>query len=124
MLAVNKAAAAIGDVTLSSVNTSGGSVWYEAGRQWAMENGISDGTNIEDVITREQLVTMLCRYTQMKGCDVSDLASLSDYTDASGVSDWALQSMQWVVSAGLITDLPEGRFPPGSAFFLVSSPRI
>ena len=105
MLAVNKAAAAIdaiGDVTLSSGNTSGGSVWYEAGRQRAMENGISDGTNIEDVITREQLVTMLCRYAQMKGCDVSDLASLSCYTDASGVSDWALQSMQWAVSAGLI----------------------
>lgn len=88
---------------MEGVNTSVGSVWYEAGRQWAMENGISDGTNMEDVITREQLVTMLCRYAQMKGCDVSGLASLSGYTDASGVSDWALQSMQWAVSAGLIT---------------------
>ncbi len=72
----------------------------------------------------ELLVTMLCRYAQLKGCDVSGLASLSDYTDASGVSDWALQSMQWAVSAGLIAGLPKGRFPPGSAFFLVSSPRI
>ena len=72
---------------MEGVNTSGSSVWYEAGRQWAMEKGISDGTNMEDVITREQLVSMLCRYAQMKGCDVSDLASLSGYTDASGVSD-------------------------------------
>jgi hypothetical protein len=65
----------------------------------------------------EQLVTMLCRYAQMKGCDVSDLASLSCYTDASGVSDWALQSMQWAVSAGLIagrsaTTLAPGALPP------------
>lgn len=87
---------------MEGVNTSGGSVWYEAGRQWAMENSISDGTNMEDVITREQLVTMLCRYAKLKGCDVSDLASLSGYTDASSVSDWALQSMQWAVSVGLI----------------------
>lgn len=72
----------------------------------------------------ELLVTMLCRYAQLKGCDVSGLASLSCCTDASGVSDWALQSMQWAVSAGLIAGLPKGRFPPGSAFFLVSSPRI
>ena len=33
-----------------------GSEWYAAGRTWAMENEISDGTNMPNNVTREQLV--------------------------------------------------------------------
>ena len=74
---------------MEGVNTSGGATWYTAGRAWAMENGISDGTNMEGKITREQLAAMLYRYAKMKGYDVSASASLSGYTDASCVSGWA-----------------------------------
>lgn len=87
---------------MEGVNTSGGVTWYTAGRAWAMENGISDGTNMEGKITREQLAAMLYRYAKMKGYDVSASASLSGYTDASGVSGWATDAMRWAVSAGLI----------------------
>ena len=86
---------------MEGVNTSG-TPWYARGREWAMENGISDGTNMEGKITREQLAAMLYRYAKMKGYDVSASASLSDYTDASSVSSWALEAMQWAVGAGLI----------------------
>lgn len=87
---------------MEGVNTSGGVTWYTAGRAWAMENGISDGTNMEGKITREQLAAMLYRYAKMKGYDVSASASLSGYTDASGVSGWAKEAMQWAVGSGLI----------------------
>lgn len=87
---------------MEGVNTSGGATWYTAGRAWAMENGISDGTNMEGKITREQLAAMLYRYAKMKGYDVSASASLSGYTDASSVSGWATDAMRWAVSAGLI----------------------
>ena len=87
---------------MEGVNTSGGATWYARGREWATENGISDGTNMEGKITREQLAAMLYRYAKMKGYDVSASASLSGYTDASSVSGWATDAMRWAVSAGLI----------------------
>lgn len=87
---------------MEGVNTSGGATWYTAGREWAMENGISDGTNMEGKITREQLAAMLYRYAKLKGYDVSASADISGYTDASSVSSWATDAMRWAVSAGLI----------------------
>ena len=87
---------------MEGVNTSGGAAWYAAGREWAMGAGISDGTNMTGKITREQLAAMLYRYAKLKGYDVSASASLSGYTDASGVSSWATDAMRWAVSAGLI----------------------
>ena len=40
-------------------DTTGGSVWYEKGMNWAKANGVSDGTNPQVNITREQLAAML-----------------------------------------------------------------
>ena len=87
---------------MEGVNTSGGATWYARGREWAMENGISDGTNMTGKITREQLAAMLYRYAKLKGYDVSASADISGYTDASSVSSWATDAMRWAVSAGLI----------------------
>ena len=100
---------------MEGVNTSGGVTWYTAGRAWAMENGISDGTNMEGKITREQLAAMLYRYAKMKGYDVSASASLSGYTDASGVSGWAKEAMQWAVGSGLIQGSGNALTPQANA---------
>lgn len=100
---------------MEGVNTSGGATWYAAGREWAMENGISDGTNMEGKITREQLAAMLYRYAKMKGYDVSASASLSGYTDASGVSGWAKEAMQWAVGSGLIQGSGNALTPQANA---------
>ena len=100
---------------MEGVNTSGGATWYAAGRVWAMENGISDGMNMEGKITREQLAAMLYRYAKMKGYDVSASASLSGYTDASGVSGWATDAMRWAVSAGLIQGSGNALTPQANA---------
>lgn len=86
---------------MDGVNTSG-TPWYEAGREWAMWNGISDGTNMEGKITREQLAAMLTRYAALKNRDVSAIASISAYADASNVSNWAVDAMRWDVGEGLI----------------------
>ena len=87
---------------LDGVDTSGSSPWYAAGREWAMGAGVSDGTNMEGKITREQLAAMLYRYAKLKGYDVSASADISGYTDASSVSSWATDAMRWAVGAGLI----------------------
>ena len=57
-------------------DTTGGSVWYEKGMNWAKANGVSDGTNPQVNITREQLAAMLYRYAQNKKYDVSGAKSL------------------------------------------------
>ena len=100
---------------MEGVNTSGGATWYTAGRAWAMENGISDGTNMEGKITREQLAAMLYRYAKMKGYDVSASASLSGYADASSVSGWAKEAMQWAVGSGLIQGSNNALTPQANA---------
>ena len=100
---------------MEGVNTSGGAAWYARGREWAMENGISDGTNMEGKITREQLAAMLYRYAKMKGYDVSASASLSGYTDASSVSGWAKEAMQWAVGSGLIQGSNNALTPQANA---------
>ena len=100
---------------MEGVNTSGGETWYARGREWAMENGISDGTNMEGKITREQLAAMLYRYAKMKGYDVSAPASLSGYTDASSVSGWAKEAMQWAVGSGLIQGSNNALTPQANA---------
>ena len=87
---------------LDGVKTAGSNPWYAAGRTWAMTNGISDGTNMDGSVTREQLAAILYRYAVMKGYDVRVSASLSHYSDADKVSDWAVTAMHWAVGAGLI----------------------
>ena len=87
---------------MEGVNTNKSTPWYAAGRSWAMRNDISDGTNMTAEITREQLAAMLYRYAKLKGYDVSASKKLSSFTDASSVSSWAVEAMQWAVAEGLI----------------------
>ena len=47
---------------MAGIDTTTGSEWYEAGMNWAMEQGITDGSSPFASITREQMVTMLYRY--------------------------------------------------------------
>ena len=100
---------------MEGVNTSGGASWYALGSEWAMNAGISDGTNMEGKITREQLAVMLYRYAKMKGYDVSASADISAYTDASGVSGWAKEAMQWAVGSGLIQGSGNALAPQANA---------
>lgn len=81
------------------VDTTVGDTWYAAGRQWAMDKGISDGSDMERSLTREQLATMLWRYAGSPAVS----GSLMDFADADSVSDYAQTAMVWAVQQGLIT---------------------
>lgn len=82
--------------------------WYSAAVDWASEAGVTTGTgdgttfSPDQIITREQLMTMLYRYAELEGRDVSARAELGDFTDAADVSDWALEAMRWAVAEGII----------------------
>lgn len=87
---------------LDGVDTTAGSTWYEAGVQWAVSSGISDGSGLDQNLTREQLATMLYRYAQYKGYDVSvgENTNILSYSDVSSVSEYAMEAMQWACGAG------------------------
>lgn len=88
---------------LDGVDTDGGSPWYEPGMSWAMANGVSDGTDPNSAVTREQLVTMLYRQAGSPAVGVSELALLGQFADGERVSAWAQEAMAWAVSGGVLT---------------------
>ena len=86
--------------------------WYTEAVRWAAAEGIMGGYGdgrfgTNDAITREQLATVLYRYVQYKGYDVSAKKSLDSYTDASAVHSWAVDAMQWACSIGLIKGIEQ-----------------
>lgn len=91
--------------------------WYADPVAWAASEGIvggyGDGTfGPNDPITREQMASILYRYADYKGLDVSARASLDAYSDADSVSPWASDVMSWAVSEGIISGMSEDTLAP------------
>ena len=83
--------------------------YYEKAVIWASQNGIvsgyTDGTFRPDApVTREQLASILYRYTRYRGLDVSagETADLSGYADVRAISDYALPAMRWACGVGIL----------------------
>ena len=101
---------------MSGVDTTSGGEWYAIAQQWAVANGVSDGTMPNGTITREQLAAMLYRYAVSKGMVKGPAtADLSVFADANSVSNYAVEAMQWAVSTGLIGGMDGKLNPQGSA---------
>lgn len=82
--------------------------WYADAVTWARANQIVSGYGsglfgANDKITREQMATILYRYAQYKGGDMTKTSSLNEYTDAKTISTWASDAMKWAKAKGLIT---------------------
>ena len=95
--------------------------WYTNAVNWAAANGIVSGYGDgrfgpADPITREQMASILYRYAQYKGYDVTGSADLSGYADASTISSYAVGAMQWANAEGLISGTSATTLSPkGSA---------
>ena len=58
------------------------------------------------------MATILYRYSNQKGRDVSKIVELSRYTDEPEISDWARQAMSWANAEGLIIGRSENTLNP------------
>ena len=85
-----------------------GATWQTAARSWAMANGVSDGSDPNGLVTREQFATMLWRY---EGEPASSY-SLSAFSDAGSLSNWAETAMSWAVEHGVITGMTDTTLVP------------
>ena len=91
--------------------------WYTDAVAWAAANGIVNGVSETEFapgkdITREQLATILFRYAEAKGYDVSARADLSAYTDADQIQSYAAESVAWAVAEGLIQGFEDNTLRP------------
>lgn len=84
---------------IDGLDTAADEDWTAAGIEWAIANGITDGSGMEDPITREQLLVMLYRYAALKGIDVT----VDTVIPVPGVSDWAAEAVSWVIANGYIS---------------------
>lgn len=83
--------------------------WFSNAVEWAALNkivlGISDGLfDPKGNITREQVATILYRYTGTPKVD----GSLSAFQDAADVSAFAKDAMQWAICKGIVTGIQSG----------------
>jgi hypothetical protein len=93
---------------LDGQDTTTGETWYENAVEWAQEYEISDGTDLEGSVTREQLATMLYRYA---GEPEPTQETLS-FDDADQVSDWAQKALLWANENGIINGKGDGILDP------------
>ena len=108
------------DVTGEAGFSDVGDTWYTDAVIWAAANDIVNGIGDnqfgpENTLTREQLVTMLYRYAQNKGYDVTASADLSGYPDAGQIQSWAQEAMTWAVAEGIVEGMDGNLNPAGSA---------
>ena len=85
----------------------GDSTWYTQAVIWAEQMGIIQGYGDgmfgpHDNITREQAFTMLYRYAQVMGYDVTPKSELAGFPDRDTVSAYALEAMEWAYATGLL----------------------
>ncbi|MBQ7475195.1 MAG: DUF4886 domain-containing protein [Clostridia bacterium] len=81
--------------------------WYGRAVDWAFENDVVKGVEKtkfapDDPLTREQIATILFRYTQKAGKATDERANLSGFPDVGLVDAYALDAMSWACSTGLI----------------------
>ncbi len=94
----------------AGIDTTDSSPWYQKELDWAKENGISDGTNPEGYITRQQLATML--YRDAGSPEVT--GNLNAFTDKNEVDDYAVKALIWAVDNGIVTGKGNGILDPAS----------
>ncbi|MBR7034102.1 MAG: S-layer homology domain-containing protein [Clostridia bacterium] len=92
--------------------------WYADAVAWAKETGVVNGMTEttfapNGFITREQLATMLFRFSSSAPVSVPERADLTPFADDEKTSGWARESLEWAVEAGLINGTDGNRLAPG-----------
>lgn len=99
-----------GELPFTDVETG---QWYSDAVLWASQNDIVNGVGNDRFaptanITREQIATILYRYSKFTGIEMAEGADLTAFPDSGKVADFALEGMAWAVAEGLITGTVSG----------------
>lgn len=88
--------------------------WYAPAVAWAKENGVVNGYadgnfGPEDPITRQDLVTLLYRWSGEKQ---EDLSSFAKFDDGAIVSLYAREAICWAIEKGILTGYTDNTLRP------------
>lgn len=91
--------------------------WYTKAVKWAADHKIVNGMGNDrfapnDNVTREQMASILYRYSRWNGRDVSALGNISAFKDAAAVSAYANKAVRWAVGEGLIKGKESNQLDP------------
>lgn len=97
--------------------------WYADAVNWAAATDCGNGQMLvsgysnenfgpDDLITREQMMTLLHRYAQYKNADTSQKNDLSAFTDKDSVQSYAREAVQWTVGAGIVNGVTATTLEP------------
>ena len=105
-----------GDVGFTDVESG---LWYSNAVLWAAQKGIVNGISDTEFspagdLTREQLATILYRYAESMGYDVSAAADLSGFPDARDIQSYATEALSWAVAEGLLQGFEDDSLQPQS----------
>ena len=103
--------------TDAGFNDVAAGTWYTDAVNWAAANNIVngvEGNNFDPTgsLTREQMATILYRYAQYKGADVSAAGDISGFADSANVSSWAADAVKWAVGTGLVNGVEGNALAP------------
>lgn len=81
--------------------------WFYQPVAWCQQEDLIVGYDSatfapQDQLSREQMISILFRYARNSGAVLRITSDLSQFSDAADVSPWALDSMRWAVTNGLI----------------------
>ena len=88
--------------------------WYKAAVTWCYNNGVVNGTSATTFepnanITREQMVTMLYRYSKQT---VANTDAVKAFSDAASISEFAVPAVDWAVQNKIVNGIGDGTFAP------------
>ena len=77
-----------------------------------MAHEITDGSDPQADMTRQQMMTALYRWSKMQGRDVAVRGSLTKYADSAQVEPYAQEPFSWAVGAKLVSGTDKGLLDP------------
>lgn len=91
--------------------------WYAKPVSWARSNqivyGYGDGRfGPDDILSREQMITILYRYAAYLGYDLSISVGVPDFDDVAEVEDYSLSALRWAVSFQIISGTGGNKVSP------------
>ena len=92
----------------ADLTDNGSAAWYAPAQAWVMANGVSDGTDPDGPVTREQLAAMLYRLAGSPAVS----GDLTAYADSTEISGWAEEAMLWAVQTGIVNGRSANRLAP------------
>lgn len=87
--------------------------WYTVPVIWAYENGIVGGVGNgkyapDNTVTREQMATILYRYSANKGYALEKSAGIANFPDTVEVSSYAVDAYSWARTQGIVDGMGKG----------------